>query len=223
VTDRPTWAILIPTISPREELFQRLLRTLLPQLDAHGGLVRVIAWRNDGHPSVGEIRDGLLARAHETGAEYVSFVDDDDLVSNHYVDLITEALAERPDHVGFQMEFINAAGGHEIVDHSLRHGRWARVDGQLRRDFTHVDPIRTEHARRGRFANARAGRAEDRAWVKQIRPLLRTEVYIDKILYRYLWSAETSAWQRPEMIVPSGTPRPVVDHPYFSWHPLSDA
>lgn len=216
----PTWAILIPTIGQRESLFLRLLDVLLPQLDAYAGQVRVVAWRNDGHPRLAELRDAMIGSAD---AEYVSFIDDDDLVSHRYVKAIADALHDRPDHVGFRLEYCVDGEPKEIVDHSLRHHRWHRnVDGTLVRDFTHVDPVRREHAIRGRFATAKLGRAEDRVWVKQVRPWLRTEAYVDDVLYRYLWSQSTSSWQRPERLVPSSRPRPAIDHPYFAWHERSD-
>ena len=219
----PTWTILIPTIGQREPLFLRLLDRLLPQLDEHEGRVRVVAWLNAGDPRLAEIRDRMIA---EAGTEYVSFVDDDDLVPEYYVAEIVRALAERPDHVGFNLEFstLDDAGnaGHEIVEHSLRWPKWGRSsEGLLYRDFTHVDPVRTEYARQGLFAHARPRRAEDRVWVKQVRPYLSSEVFIDKIMYHYLWSAERSSWQQPSAITPSG-PRPAVEHPYFAWHRESD-
>lgn len=216
----PTWAILVPTISQREPLFLRLLGVLLPQLYAYDGRVRVIAWRNDGEPRLAEIRDLMI---NTVDAEYVSFVDDDDLVSADYVSRIADALDKRPDHVGFKLEYTTDAGGCEIVDHSLKHGRWHRDGmGNLLRDFTHIDPVRRDHASRGRFARARPGGAEDRAWVKQVRPFLFSEEYVDAVLYHYLWSEAGSSWQRPEMLVPSARPRPAVDHPHFEWHERSD-
>lgn len=216
----PTWAILVPTISQREPLFLRLLDVLLPQLDAHDGRVTVTAWRNDGDPRLAELRDVMINTAD---AEYVSFVDDDDLVADDYVSRIVDALAERPDHVGFRLAYCVDGEEREIVDHSLRHGRWHRNgESRLVRDFTHVDPVRREHATRGRFATAKHGRAEDRAWVKQVRPFLSTESYVDAVLYRYLWSESTTSWQRPELLVPSAAPRPVINHPHFAWHERSD-
>lgn len=216
----PTWTILVPTLGQRGPLFRRLLDVLLPQLDEHDGRVRVLGWWNNGSPSIGEIRDGLLAAAE---SEYVSFVDDDDLVPEYYVAEIVNALASRPDHVGFKLEYTTNGEYREVVDHSLRWGKWGRsADGVLYRDFTHLDPIRAPFARAGSFARARAGRAEDRVWVKQVRMHLVTETYIDKIMYHYLFRDDTTAWARPaEIARMSG--RPIVDHPLFSWHPMSDA
>ncbi|HZN74924.1 MAG TPA: CmcI family methyltransferase, partial [Micromonosporaceae bacterium] len=59
-------------------------------------------------------------------------------------------------------------------------------------------------------------RAEDRAWVAQLRGKLRTEVYIDKIMYHYFWTSAGTSWQRPERIQPG--PRLEVDHPHFTYY-----
>lgn len=215
----PTWTILVPTLGQREHLFSRLMGVLLPQLDEHEGRVRVLAWRNNGQPSISEIRDALLAAA---GTDYVSFIDDDDLVPEYYVAEIVKALDERPDHVGFKIEYSTNDEHPEIVDHSLRWGKWGRtLDGQLHRDVTHIDPIKTDIALLARFY-CRPGRAEDRVWVKRVRRHLATEVYIDKIMYHYLFREDTTAWREPRAIV-SVAGRPVIDHPYFAWHPASDA
>lgn len=224
-TDRPTWTILVPTIPARATLFARLMDRLLPQLDEHEGRVTVLAWRNVGRPHLGALRDAMLLAAP---GEYVSFIDDDDLVPDYYVSEVVRALAGRPDHVGFQLEFTTEAGGEqvgrEVVDHSLRHGRWQRnAEGQLVRDFTHIDPVRRELALNGSFAVARKGRAEDRQWVKQLRGWLRTEVYIDKIMYHYLWSHEGSSWGLDKRVVDVPDLPPVPEHPFLFWHPLSDA
>lgn len=216
------WTILVPTIGQREALFRRLMETLLPQLDEHEGTVRVLAWRNSGQPRLAELRDYMIAEAQ---SEYVNFIDDDDLVPDYYVAEVVRALASRPDHVGFRMEYHTddqGALGFEIVEHSVRHRKWGRTaDGMLYRDLTHVDPIRTEIARRGRFAAARPRRAEDRVWVRQVRDHVRTEEFVDKVMYYYLWSRDTSAWERPELIAQATTPLPAIEHPFFSWHPSS--
>lgn len=222
----PTWTILVPTIPARGELFVRLMDRVLPQLDPHEGRVTVLAWRNAGRPHLGALRDAMLLAAR---GEYVSFIDDDDLVPEYYVAEIVAALAGRPDHVGFQLEYTTEPrggepGGREIVDHSLCHGRWHRnAEGRLVRDLTHIDPIRRQLALCGQFGRAKRGRAEDRMWVKQVRRYVRTERYIDKIMYHYQWSHSGSSWGPDRKVAPATGPRPTIDHPFFAWHPLSDA
>lgn len=215
------WSILVPTIGQREELFMRLMGRLLPQLDEHGGAVRVLAWRNNGQPTLGEIRDRLI---RDADSEYVCFVDDDDLVPDYYVAEVVSALASRPAHVGFQLEYTTNGEGREIVDHSLRHLKWHRnAEGQLVRDFTHIDPIRRDIAALGTFVVPRR-RAEDRAWVRQVRPALvgQPEAYIDKIMYHYLYRDDTTSWRKPERLIPHFG-RPQIDSPHFAWHERSDA
>src|SRR5690606_12828532 len=54
-----------------------------------------------------------------------------------------------------------------------------------------------------------------------------TEVYVDRVLYQYLWTPAGSVWRRPdEQIGPSdGAGRPwrpaKADSPHFAWHPAS--
>lgn len=216
----PMWTILIPTIPQRAMLLERLLGILIPQLDVYAGAVTVLAWRNAGRPTLGEIRDGLV---RDAPGRYVSFIDDDDRVPDYYVAEFMAAFAEDPDHVGFQLDYSTNGIGQEIVDHSLRHRRWHRSsDGRLLRDFTHIDPIRREIAMHGTFVTHRPNRAEDRHWVKQVRPYVGTEVYIDKIMYYYEWREDTSAWQRPDLITPTCAPLPIISSPHFSWHRSSE-
>jgi hypothetical protein len=221
----PTWTILIPTIPERAPLFARLMDALLPQLEPYAGRARVLARRNVGAIPLGELRD-LMLRA--TDAEYVCFVDDDDMVPDYYVAEIMNALDSRPDHVGFRMDYTTDAEGrigHEIVDHSLTWGKWGRsASGQLYRDLTHVDPIRRDIALRGSFGLARRGRAEDRVWCKQIRPFFAggfSEVYIDKIMYYYQWSEAGSSWARDRLILPVEGPLPMLASPHAAWDPAS--
>lgn len=216
-TPGATWTILVPTLGQREHLFLRLLGALLPQLNEHQGRVRVLAFRNNGTPPLGEVRDALVATAD---TDYVSFIDDDDLVPEYYVAEIVKALVTRPDHVGFKIEYTTDGEHGEIVDHSLRWGKWGRTEeGQLYRDLTHIDPVKRDIALRGSFI-ARPGRAEDRVWVKRVRQHLATETYIDKIMYFYLWRRDTTAWQEPQKIRRVDG-APTISHPFFAWHPGS--
>jgi hypothetical protein len=223
VTDGPTWTILIPTLGQRAALFERLMAVLLPQLEPHEGRVRVVAWWNNGEPSLASIRQAMV---QETTSDYVSFVDDDDLVPEYFVDEVMTALSSWPDYVGWQTHYTSNGVDHGLVDHSLRHGGWAERKNPyaLLRDITHINPMRTEVAKRGDFRKgARLGKPEDRPWVDQIRRtgLLQTEVYVDKVMYEYLWRNDTSAWRKPSRIDRRPSVRPVVDSPYFSWHPSS--
>lgn len=239
----PSWAILVPTIPRRTASFVKLMDALLPQLEdierprtvnrTDWQSVAVIAWLNDGTVPGGlaGIRDELLRYADLAGFEYVSFVDDDDMVPAYYVHEIRNALRLKPDHVGFPIQYYKDGRLKQAyVEHSLKWKMWginrtARGHADLVRDFTHIDPIRTEHARRGTFLGGPPHSAEDRRWVRQVRPHLKTEVFIDKIMYQYFWSPAESSWDAPGKVGQTGQ-RDVklarsISSPHLFWHPES--
>lgn len=210
----PTWDILVPTLGERRELFERLMTGLLPQLDPYAGRVRVVGWHNDGSPALPKIRQTMI---EASPAEYVSFVDDDDLVSPGYAAEIVAALETRPDYVGFQVQCYSDGKPTGVAYHSLAYRRWRNLPGRYERDISHINPIRTALARRANFALTRAGRAEDRAWADQLRRarVLRTEVVIPRILYHYLYAPGSSRWREPRRIAPGE--RATIENPNFTW------
>lgn len=218
----PTWTILVPTLSERRALFERLMSTLLPQAEAYGHRVLVTAWLNDGTPSLPEIRQTLVETA---ATDYVCFVDDDDLVTDDYVSDIMTALDARPDYVGFQVQCYSDGVPTAVAYHGLSNGRWRNTPGRYFRDISHINPIRTDIARKVTFRRTKAGGAEDRAWADQLRrtKLLRSEVVIDRILYHYLYSTSTtpgqgSRWELPrQQLLRKGNDRSPIEHPNFAW------
>jgi hypothetical protein len=220
MTAAPTWSILVPTLGERAPLFERLLAQLLPQAQRHGSRVQVVGWFNNGSPSLPKIRQAMVLGAR---TDYVSFVDDDDLVSPDYVDHVLEAIETRPDYVGFQVQCYSNGHPIAVAYHSLEHRRWRNMDGRFERDISHINPIRTDLARRADFSMTRSGGAEDRAWADQLRRarVLRTQVVIDRILYHYLQVTPEhrtgSRWRNPALIRPGA--RSVIDHPNFTWSP----
>lgn len=215
MTAAPTWSILVPTLGERRPLFERLMAGLLPQLDPYAGRVRVVGWHNDGSPSLPKIRQSMILGAD---TDYVSFVDDDDLVSPHYVAEVVTALETRPDYVGFQVQCYSDGAPTAVAYHSLEFRRWRNLPGRYERDISHINPIRTVLACKADFTAA--GRwAEDRVWADQIRQrrLLRSQVLVPRILYHYLYQPAGSRWRVPHTIQPGE--RSTVNHPHFSWSP----
>lgn len=218
----PTWTILVPTLGERRALFERLMAGLLPQLEPYAGRVRVAAWWNNGTPSLPQIRQKLVTTAH---SDYVSFVDDDDLVAPFFVEAIVEALETRPDYVGFQVQCYSDGAPTAVAYHSLKYRRWRNTPGRHERDISHINPIRTTIASTADFRRTRRGAPEDRSWVEQLRRggRLRDEVVVDRILYHYLYSTskkpgEGSRWENPRLIK-AASQRPEIASPYFTWSP----
>lgn len=220
MTVAPVWTILVPTLGERRRLFARLMAGLMPQVERAAGQVLVRGWHNDGRPSLPEIRQRMVG---QVTTPYLSFVDDDDLVSPDFVGSVLTALTLEPDYVGYLVQCYSNGVPIGIADHDLKHGAWTNVKGgRFLRDISHINPMRTLFARTADFTRARRGTPEDRIWVDQLRRsgLLMDQVKIDRILYHYLHSTsrtpgEGSRWQRPGTI--RRGERVIIESPYFTW------
>lgn len=209
-----TWTILVATLGQRVDRFQRLAERLAPQLDAAGGEVTACALFNYGERPLGEVRHALLRDASST---YVSFVDDDDELPDYYVSEVLPRLDGVVDYVGWQLQCYSDGVALKPTYHSLQYTHWWEDRRGYYRDVSHLNPIRTELARRGDF---RSTPPEDVAWVDQVRGHVRTETYIDKIMYHYHASSSDTTW-RGHGVVNTPVARYDLNHPYFSYHPES--
>lgn len=223
----PTWTILIATLGRRDAQRGRLLEALLPQVDAAGGAVSVEALWNHGERPVGQLRQELLEHA---SAQYVCFVDDDDMVPENYVAAILPLL-DGVDYVGFNVVISAGPLAGTVARHSLKFNEWTNEPGSYLRAVSHLNPLRRELALRARFPSE--DYSEDYAWALQVRPHVRTEHYLDEVMYSYSPAGELDARRSepggvcgspvlPPKRVDSGVfARPVVTSPHFSWHPAS--
>lgn len=219
IESEPRWEILIATLGRRASHLRALLDQLLPQTVAYDGQVRVTALWNNGEWLLAEIRQALVE--HATG-RYVSFVDDDDEVPPYFVDEVWRALKSEPDQVGWQMQAYVDGVTLKPTYHSLRHGGWFEDDHGYYRDVSHLNPVRRDLALRCNFT--RYEPPEDVSWVQQLREHVKTEAYVDRVMYHYHASSSDSTW-RPGSVNPSEANyvKLVVDHPHFAWHPWSYA
>lgn len=221
----PTWTILIATLGRRGARFSRLLGSLLPQAEAAGGAVTIQALWNNGERPVGQVRQDLLEHAT---ARYVSFVDDDDYVPDHYVAAILPLL-DGVDYVGFKVKIVAGEKTGGVASHSLQYQGWREEPGLLYyRDISHLNPVRRAIACRAAFPPEDYG--EDRAWAEQLRPHVHTECFLDDVMYFYAPAGELRPREVPCVMQPVPPPRlpdpgtytrPVVTSPWFSWHPAS--
>lgn len=222
----PTWSVLIATLARRGALLDRVLADLRPGVTAAAGRVEVVAYRNRGERLLGEVRQALVEEAR--GA-YLSFVDDDDRLPEYHVEKILERLVDGwPDYVGFRMQAYLDDRPLKPTYHNLGYGGWSEDAAGYYRDTSHLNPVRTELARRCDFRKTTP--PEDVAWSDQLRAVLRElgeerivhQRYLDDVMYRYYANSGDSAW-RPGHEAPDAAsgPLPDVDLPHFRWHPGS--
>ena len=175
--------ILILTMPTRVQFLSRLQGILTPQLVPD---VRVTVRVHDPELSLGANRQKMREKSD---AEYVTFIDDDDIVPPNYVARILPLLDR--DYVGFRVQAyednIPLPGP---TYHSLLCGGWFEktyADGtkSWHRDISHINPIKRELAL---AVPMYGGFAEDSRWAGELRALgiVKTEHYIEDVMYHYL-------------------------------------
>jgi glycosyltransferase involved in cell wall biosynthesis len=175
---RPTWQILICSIPHRDEMLSALLTELGQQRQPGVG---VIVCRDNLDLQYGDKCQKLLDASE---ADYVSFLDDDDWIEPDFIAAIRDALDERPDYVGFNVDYTEDGVKQMPVYHTLKYGGWVNNPEALYRDIVHFNPIRRDLAVQSRWAG---GCGADRHWADGLRHLgvVKTEVYIDRELHHY--------------------------------------
>jgi len=179
-------SLLIPTLASRRVQLKRLVEGLEDQVRKAGrsSEVEILSYADAGERPIGYKRNVLLSRAQ---GEFVAFIDDDDAVSERYIDLICGALGRRPevDCLGFR-GIITFRGSHprEVV-YSLQYREIFSRNHTYYRPPAPFTPIRRAVAVRYRFPEV--SYSEDFYWMLQLRDdrALRREEFIDAVLYYY--------------------------------------
>jgi len=179
-------SLLIPTLECRRDQLSRLVEGLENQV-RHAGRdsdVEILSYPDTGEHSIGHKRNILLGRAR---GDFVAFIDDDDEVSERYIELICGALEQRPevDCLGVR-GIITFRGSHpcEFVN-SLRYSDVFSRHHTYYRPPDHLNPIRRAIAVRYRFPDV--SYSEDFYWALQMRDAgaLQREEFIEPVLYYY--------------------------------------
>lgn len=200
----PRLSILICTLERRRVKFLKLLSLLLPQLTDE---IEVIALWNSGG-EIGTLRQTLLEAAQ---GEYVCFIDDDDEIPDYYCEEILNALGE--DYVGFQVQVFNDGFELKRAHHGTQFPVWDEDDKGYYRQVTHLNPVRRELALKGTF---KGQMGEDANWAKEVSPHVKTQVYIDKVMYKYYHDTRDSSFGGDEQFK-LHLERPVIDNKHFKY------
>jgi glycosyltransferase involved in cell wall biosynthesis len=182
-------SILVCSIDSRKDYLERLKSILVPQLEKRKEEAQLIVFEDNRESSIGAKRNALLSFAE---GEYVCFVDDDDIVSDDYVDLILDAIEKRPDVVGIHLLHFEDGVHKGLTYHSLKYDHWwdevNKDNPQLKnyyRNPNHLNPVRKEYAVRTMFPEINMG--EDKQYSMGILKYLKTESYIERPIYTYLF------------------------------------
>lgn len=184
----PLLSILLPTIQQRAPEFARLSAHLHAQ--AKGKPVEIISACDNKEISIGKKRQQLLERA--TG-EYIVFIDDDDRVEDDYVDAILAALESRPDCVGFLIRCTQNGRNPAMAKASIKYKQWGENEDGYKhtRSPYQKTPVRRNIALLVGFPDLRY--AEDKVYSAGLVKHVKTEVFIDRVLYHYQFRSENFA------------------------------
>ena len=173
-------SILIPSMVIRRDMFTRLMYVLHPQLTKE---VEILVDVDRGETHLGVKRQEMLEKAM---GDYVCSIDDDDLVAATYIEDILNAIDQEPDAVGFNGEIKSLKNNKSCTfKMSMENSVWSRdKHGNFNRGIQHLSPVRRDIALKVGFSSV--GNNEDQQYSEGINKLLETEVYINKILYKYL-------------------------------------
>jgi glycosyltransferase involved in cell wall biosynthesis len=178
-------SILICHLPERKKLLHRLSEVLNPQL---GESVEVLV-AADSRLTVGEKRNTLL---HWATGDYVAFVDDDDIVSSDYVELLMNGINEGVDCCSLLGQITFDGKNPELFEHSIKYDKWETVEGGVKylRTPNHLNCIKASIAKQFKFLHKSHG--EDRDWSTELHKsgLLKTEHYIPKVIYYYQWKTK---------------------------------
>ena len=179
-------SILIPTLVSRRPLFARMQAHLGAQIGRCGSEdeVQVLHLEDNREQTTGAKRNALIEMA---AGRFVAFVDDDDRVSDDYVERILGVLRRQPDIDCIGIRGLITFRGrhpHEFI-HSLRYNDYFSQGGIYYRPPYHLNPIRRDIASRYRFADV--SYSEDIDWALRLRDdnALQEEEFVDAILYHY--------------------------------------
>ena len=131
------------------------------------------------HLSIGAKRNRLLDLAR---GKYLLYADDDDVIDRIAFEMILEALKQDPDTVGIRGK-IYELGREKQWYISIKYDRWFEKNNIYYRFANHLSPVRSSIAKQVRFPDKNF--SEDHAYSVAIRPLLKTEIIVDRDYYYY--------------------------------------
>jgi glycosyltransferase involved in cell wall biosynthesis len=138
--------------------------------------------------SIGAKRQALLDIAR---GQYIAFVDDDDDISNDYVQAILAGIATGADVITFHQRAIYNGLESEVHFNAANHDEPFTPGRITKRAPWHVCAWRRDLVAECVFGESNYG--EDLVWARQARRRIRTAHHIPRILHTYRHDASTTA------------------------------
>jgi glycosyltransferase involved in cell wall biosynthesis len=178
------WSILICTIAERRALYEALVGKLAKQILGINAErdVELIRFLDNRELTTGAKRNELVEKAR---GMYISFVDDDDDVSDEYVRLLYQGAQQGKDCLSLEgIITVNGNNPQQFI-HSLRYTNYTKWHDVYHRPPNHLNVIKKDLIAAFKFPEKNFG--EDFDWSMEVcrAGVLKTEVLVEKPLYFY--------------------------------------
>ena len=198
-----TLSILILSLVERIDQLRKLLSSFDAQIADHNhrsdDSVEIIVDLDNGKRSISSKRNNLL---HLAKGEFLCFIDDDDSVSEDFVESIATAIKTNPnvDCITYDQSCIVDDRQFTVsfgLGHPITSEDYMRTKGEelLRRPPYHMCAFKSKIAKKILFSNSKDDRGksvEDIDWLLRIYPYLNIEYKIQKILHHYKYCSDKS-------------------------------
>lgn len=176
--------ILVPTVPSRIELFYvKLMKEILRQIEPYKNEIELISFFDNKKRSIGKKRQEMVNLAQ---GKYIVFIDDDDRISENYVNEIMNTLIENPDADCIVFNSITRINGGKgiLCKYGIEFEYGYINDGlEWRGKPAHTMVYLSKIVKNHQFNDM--GNGEDCDWVKRAYLDIKNQIRIDKVLYYY--------------------------------------
>lgn len=178
-----TFAILIPTLSERQQLLNRVIAEIDRQRKGHD--VIVITLSDNREKTTGQKRNELIQAAVNANAEYVAFVDDDDMIGENYIKRNMDGIAMGFDCNSLMGRIYFKGKPGNPFHHSIIYDHWWQDAKMYYRNPNHLNCIRLDKIKDIPFRDQTIGEDGHFSIDIQKAGVLKTEYQIKEIIYHY--------------------------------------
>lgn len=204
-------SILVPSVAERRNTFlPKCLDMLYSQLESlpkeQQKEVEVLFLIDSKERMLGSKRNNLIDLSQ---GDYIVFIDDDDRIESNYISSLLEAIESKADIITFHVSVSLNGEESKICYYSNKYAKDYNSTNAYHRLPNHICCVKKEIALKVPFLNIKNG--EDSAYSKQLKPHLRTQHEINKVLYHYDYNEKTTVAQEDSPYVVESRKPAVLD------------
>lgn len=184
--------LVLSTHTRRNTFLPKSLEMIYGQLEKsiHKDKVEILYLIDNRCMTVGDKRNRIKSIA--TG-DYIAFVDDDDRISDNYINELIAAIEYDQDAITFKCQVQDRSGEIKMCYYSLKYSQDFDLGQNCYRIPNPRVCVKREIANQVQFRDISLG--EDYYFGTDIKPLIKTEYFINKVLYYYDFNAQTTETQ----------------------------